>query len=147
MGYKTMKSEMDERNEKRIEELLRSERQSLLPDDFTSKLMAEVNKLPAPALAKPATSWGDLLYSLRLLGTGEKVAAALVLLGVAAIFLPGFSEVLAVWDWELSDMTVSMTIGETAASASLMSVLTISAGAVFMVGAGAYSMRSGMVGV
>ena len=136
---------MDEKKEKRIEELLRSERQSLLPADFTSKLMAEVNQLPPPALAKPATTWSDLLYSVRLLGTGEKVAVAMMLMGVAAIFLPGFSEALAIWDWELSDMTVSMTIGETAASASLMSVLMITAGALFMVGAGAYSMKSGMV--
>lgn len=136
---------MDEKKEKRIEELLRSERRSLLPGDFTSKLMAEVNKLPPPALAKPATNWHDLLYAVRLMGTGEKVAAALVMLGVAAVFLPGFSEILAVWDWELSDMTVSMTIGEKVASASLMSVLTICAGAVFMVGAGAYSLKSGLV--
>ncbi len=136
---------MDEKKEKMVEQLLRNERCSLLPGDFTSKLMAEVNKLPPPAISKPATTWSDALYSLRLLSTGEKVAASMVLLGVAAILLPGTGEILAAWDWELSDMMVSMTVGETVASASLMSVLTTAVGAMFMVGAGAYSMRSGMV--
>ena len=46
----------------------------------------------------------------------------------------------------LAGLELSFNVGETAASASLASVIMVSAGALFMTGVGAYAMRNNLIG-
>ena len=138
---------MNERKDKQIEQLLRAERGDSLSPGFKHKVMVEIEKLPAPELVSPPRTWRDALYGLRLFSTGEKVSVAIILLGLVLFFVPGISEFVSSLNWELVDLTVNISVGETVASASLLSLIAVSAGALFMAGAGFYSARSGIVQV
>lgn len=131
--------------EQQVEKLLRAERGSMLSSEFKAELMAKIKAMPTPAQIKPASTWRDILYGFNLLGPAGKLAAAAIVLGIIAMFLPGASEWLAAIDWELSGRTVDVSIGETAVSASLMSTVTVSAGLLFVAWAGYYGTRGNLV--
>jgi hypothetical protein len=48
--------------------------------------------------------------------------------------------------WELGDMELSISLGETALSASLMSVIAVAAGLLAMTGVGAYAAKNNLIG-
>ena len=137
---------MDEKRLNKVEQLLRAQRGVELSADFKQNVMAEINRLPAPELITPRKSWRDAIYALKLLTSGEKVALGLILAAVVTVLLPGASELIAAAEWELADLTLSLSFGETAVSASLASVMTIAAGALFMTGVGAYAARNNLIG-
>jgi len=137
---------MDEKRLNKVEQLLRAQRGVELSADFKQNVMAEINRLPAPELITPRKSWRDAIYALKLLTSGEKVALGLILAAVVTVLLPGASELLAAAEWELADLTLSLSFGETAVSASLASVMTIAAGTLFMTGVGAYAARNNLIG-
>src|SRR5438128_1597952 len=68
---------------------------------------------------------------------GIALGALLILLGAAALLLPGWSTTLAAWQWELSDTNLAVTVGGTALSASLLSVLGLAAIAMVFAAVGA----------
>ena len=135
----------DERLDK-VERLLRQERGVALSPEFKRNVMAAVAALPDPELIAPRRSWRDWVYALRLLSSGEKVALGLILAGIAGLIIPGTAELLAIFEWELADLTLSVSVGETVASASLLSVIAIAAGGLFMTGVGAYAARNNLIG-
>ncbi|MBN2080690.1 hypothetical protein JW859_00645 [bacterium] len=137
---------MDEKRLNKVEELLRAEQGVELSADFKQNVMAEINRLPEPELLTPRRTWRDAIYALKLLTSGEKVALGLILAAVVTVLWPGASELLAAAEWELADLTLSLSFGETAVSASLASVMTIGAGALFMTGVGAYAARNNLIG-
>jgi len=136
---------MNEEKLQKVEELLRAERGVELPADFKLKVMAQVRSLPAPELIAPRRSWRDWVYTLKLLSSGEKVAGGLIIAGVLALLIPGVADVLALWEWELADLTLSVGIGETVASASLLSVVAVCAAGLFMTGVGAYAAKHNLI--
>jgi hypothetical protein len=118
----------DERLDK-VEQLLRREQGVALSPEFKRNVLAAVAALPAPELIAPRRTWRDWVYALKLLSSGEKVALGLILAGIAALIIPGTAELLAIFEWELSDLTLSVSFGE-----------------MFMTGVGAYAARNNLIG-
>lgn len=138
---------MQEEKLQKVEQLLRAEGGCTLSPDFKRRVMDTVRTLPPPELLAPRRSWRDWIYALRLLSSGEKVAAGLLAAGVLVLLIPGAAGLLSLWQWELSDLMLSVSIGETVASASLLSVIATAAGAAFVTGAGAYAAKHNLIGV
>ena len=136
---------MENERLERIEKLLRAERGVELSADFTQQVMKKIRSLPAPELMAPRRTWRDWVYALKLLSNGEKVAGGLVIAGVLALLVPGAGDLLVYWQWELADLTFSVSVGETVASASLLSVLAMAAGVAFMTGVGAFAARNNLI--
>lgn len=136
---------MNKEKQNRVEELLKAERRQLLSGDFTSKVMGRIRRLPDPELIRPARSWRDWLYTLRMLGTGEKIGAALVLLGIALLFIPGTADLLGGLGWELEGFSLDVTLGGTALSASLATVATTVLCVLLLLGLGAYGARNKLI--
>jgi hypothetical protein len=136
---------MNEEKLQKVEALLRAERGVELSADFKRKVMDQVKSLPAPELYAPRRTWRDWVYALKLLSSGEKVALGLIICGVLALLVPGMADVVALWEWELADLTFSVSIGETVASASLLSVVAIAAAGLFMTGVGAYAAKNNLI--
>lgn len=141
---------MNERKLAQVEQLLRSQGPAPLSPHFKRDVMAAIAQLPAPALTappRPATGW---LYAVRLLNTGEKLGLGLLGLGllacVAVMLIPGAGDWLALAGWELGELTLSVSIGETVASASLLSVLAVLGAAGFMACLGSFSARNHLLG-
>jgi len=137
---------MDERKEQLVEQLLRAGRPVELSPDFKQRVMARLERLPAPELLAPRRGWRDWIYALRLLSSGEKIALGLIVVGVIALLIPGAGELLLTAQWELAGLELSLNIGETAVSASLASVIAVIVGALFMTGVGAYAARNHLIG-
>jgi hypothetical protein len=66
--------------------------------------------------------------------------------GIAVFLLPSMGDVFAAFAWEFSDLTLSISVGETALSASLLTVIAAVAGGLCMTGAGAYAARNHLIG-
>jgi len=137
---------VDDRKEQQVERMLRKEGGELLSPGFRRKVIAQVASLPAPELIKPRRGWADIVYGVRLLTVFEKATLVLALLCAVLAFIPPVGEFLAAWSWELSDMAVSVTIGGEVVSASLLSVLSLAGGALFMVLAGAWGSKLSAAG-
>lgn len=137
---------MDERKEQLVERLLRAERGVELAPDFKQQVMARLERLPAPELLAPHHGWRDWIYALRLLSSGEKIALGLIIVGIIVMLLPGARELLLAAQWELAGLELSLSIGESAVSASLASVIAVIAGALFMTGVGAFAARNHLIG-
>ena len=138
---------MSEEKLDKVERLLREQQGVQLSLQFKQRVMAAIERLPAPELIAPRRGLSDLVYALRLLSSGEKVALGLILCGLIALLLPGAGELLVAAEWELGDLTLSISLGETALSASLMSVIAVAAGLLAMTGVGAYAARNNLIGV
>ena len=138
---------MSEEKLDKVERLLREQQGVQLSLQFKQRVMAAIERLPAPELIAPRRGLSDLVYALRLLSSGEKVALGLILCGLIALLLPGAGELLLAAEWELGDLTLSISLGETALSASLMSVIAVAAGLLAMTGVGAYAAKNNLIGV
>ena len=138
---------MDEERLQKVEQLLRSESGVELSPGFKQRVMHRIERLPAPEVLEPRRSWRDIWLVLRGLDTGEKVGLGLALAGLLIMLLPGVDDVVAAINWQLADITISLSVGETILSASLFSVLSVAAGGLFMAGVGAYTARNHMVGI
>lgn len=136
----------DNRKMEKLELLLRRQAPLELGADFRRQVMAEVKRLPAPALLARPRGLAGLWDTARRLGTGEKLALGVGLLGVAALMLPGADSVLAGWNFELADTTFSLSVGDLALSASALSVAFVGLGVAFLTAVGAYSARQHLLG-
>lgn len=136
----------DERKTESVERLLRAARPAELSPGFKRGVMDAIGRLPAPALTCRPSGLRGLWDTLRALGTGEKLALGVGALGLCAMLLPGVDGLLASWNFELSDTTLSLTIGDLALSASAMSLAAIGIGAAFLTAVGAYSARNHLLG-
>jgi hypothetical protein len=130
----------------KVEALLREQHGAQLSPQFKRNVLAAIGRLPEPALLSPPGRARDLLYALRLLSTGERIGLGLALCASVALLLPGAGDVLALAEWELADFTVSFSVGSTALSASLLSVLAVVLGVAFMAGVGAFASRNHLIG-
>jgi len=137
---------MNEERREKVEKLLREERGAGLSPQFRQRVMAAVRVLPAPELIAPRRNWRDVVYALKLLSSGEKVALGLILAGIAVFLLPSMGDVFAAFAWEFADLTLNISVGETALSASLLTVIAAAAGGLCMTGVGAYAARNHLIG-
>jgi len=137
---------MNERKEQLVEQLLRAERAAELSPDFRQRVMARIERLPAPELLAPRRGWRDWIYALRIMSSGEKIALGLIIVGIIAMLLPGAGDLLLAAQWELAGLELSLSVGETAVSVSLASVIAVIVGALFMTGVGAYAARNHLIG-
>jgi hypothetical protein len=137
---------MDVERLKKVEQLLRAEPGVELAPGFKQRVMHRIERLPAPEILAPRRSWRDIWLVLRGLDTGEKVGLGLALAGLLIMLLPGVDDVVAAINWQLADITISLSVGETIISASLISVISVAAGGLFMAGVGAYTARNHLVG-
>ncbi len=136
----------DERKMEQVERLLRTQRPVELSAGFKRSVMDSIQRLPAPALLHKPRGLRGLWETLRALGTGEKLALGVGALGLCAMALPGVDGLLASWNFELADTTLSLTIGDLALSASAMSLAAIGLGAAFLTAVGAYSAKNHLLG-
>src|SRR5687767_16036180 len=104
----------------RIEALLRSQRGVVLRDDFRRGVLDAVAYLPDPELL-PVTSRPRL--TLWLAG-----GLLTMVLGVLAVAMPHLSLTLAAWQWELSDLSVALSVGGAVLSVSMVTVICAMAG-------------------
>jgi hypothetical protein len=58
-----------------------------------------------------------------MLSTGEKVAAGAILVALVMLLIPGAGAYLAAIDYSLSTSVISLSVGDTVLSASLLSVI------------------------
>jgi hypothetical protein len=135
-----------DRKVEQVEALLGRQRGATLSPQFKRNVMVAIDRLPEPSLLSPPARARDLLYALRLLSTGERIGLGLALCAIVALAWPGMGDMLVLAEWELSDFTVNLSVGGTALSASLLSVLAVSLGVVFMVGVGAFASRNHLIG-
>jgi hypothetical protein len=138
--------QLDSGSGEKLEALLREQPAALLSPQFQRNVLAAVSRLPEPALLASPARGRDLLYALRLLSTGERIGLGLALCALVALALPSVSDALALAEWDLADFTVSFSIGGTALSASLLSVLAVALGVVFMAAVGAFASRNHLLG-
>ena len=141
---------MDERKLEQVERLLRSRGPAPLSADFRRNVLAAIGELPAPAQTAPPQPVSSWRYAWRLLSTGEKLGLGLLALGLlaclAAVLIPDLGEYLMLASWEIGELTLSVSFGDTVLSASLLSVLAVLAAAGFMAGVGSYSARNHLIG-
>jgi len=138
--------DMVDKKLEQVERLLRAERGVELSPSFKQRVMGAISRLPDPELLAPPAAARDLGYFFRLLGVSGVVAIVLIVGGLTALFWPGATDLLAAYSWELGELKLSLSIGETALSASLLSVLVVAAAALFMAGVGAYTAKNHMIG-
>jgi hypothetical protein len=145
-----METDMDERKLEQVEQLLRSHGPARLGPQFQREVLAAIAQLPAPALTAPPRPASGWRYAWQLLSTGEKLGLGLLGLGLAAclvvLLIPGAFAWFALAGWELNELTLSVSLGESVASASLVSVLAVLGLAGFMAGIGTFSARNHLLG-
>jgi hypothetical protein len=137
---------MDENKLARIEQMLRDEPGVALSPEFKRKVLAAVARFPRPELTAPPAGLTGLRYATRLLSPTQLVVLVLMALGLAGLLLPGASDLLTLWNWKLADLQVSLSFGEQVVSASLLSLIAVAAGLLFMTGIGVYSTRNKLIG-
>ena len=118
---------------------LRDGRGSELSPGFKRGVMDAIALLPPPeatAPARPLAGWRQLVT---MLSTGEKIGAGAILGALSLLVIPGGGQWLAALDYSLSTSVVSLSIGDTVLSASLLSL----AGAVI---AGGLLAAGGLIG-
>ena len=137
-------SKMSEKqNLEKVEALLRQHGGTGLSPDFKRRVMAAVGRLPEPALLARQRGWRA---ALRLLGPVECAALLLILVALLLLFIPGASAWLSAMEWELSDMALSLTLGKSVLSVSMLSVLMVAAGLALLGGIGELSNRQRLLG-
>ena len=129
----------------RVERLLRAQGPCEFSPDFTRRVMEAVSHLPDPALVAPPRGIWAALCTLRLFSPGERLIIGLILACVVALLLPGVDAVLEALRWELTGVDLSLTVGGTALSASLFSVVAVCLGIAFMAFVGAYVSRNHLI--
>jgi hypothetical protein len=131
---------------KSVERLLRQCGPAPLRADFKHNVLQAIAQLPDPELLAAPRGWSGLALSLRLLSAGELVAIGIVVLGLLFTLLPGISDALESWHWELASLDLSIGIGDMALSCSVLSIIAVAVGAAFMAGVGAYASRNRLIG-
>jgi hypothetical protein len=127
-----------DRNDDRLEVLLRSQGGAPLRPELRRSVLDAVAKLPDPELLPVAPRPKLALW----LALGLLTMA----LGAVAVAMPHLSLTLAAWQWELSDLSLALSIGGAALSVSLLTVICAMAGAVMLTGLGIYSRRNHLIG-
>lgn len=129
---------MTEGRPDRIEAVLRSQRGAPLSDGFRRGVLDAISRLPDPELV-PVASKPRLTLWLAL-------GALTVILGIVAVAMPHMSLTLAAWQWELSDLSVAMSVGGAVLSASLVTVICAMVGAMVLTVLGIYGRRNHLIG-
>jgi hypothetical protein len=137
---KSNQQDMDSRQD-RLEQLLREHGRAGLSADFERSVMQQINALPAPNDMGPR-NWRDLRYVIAMLSAAEKVAAVLIICALCTLLIPGTTDLLALWSYQLEGTVLSLSIGDSAVSASLLSLIVLGLAAAFLAGIGAYSTRN-----
>ena len=122
----------------RIETLLRSQRGVQLSPQFRSGVLDAISRLPDPELlAVDRRPCFSLWLACGLLT---------IILGALSLSAPQFSATLAAWQWELTDLSVALSLGGTVLSASLLSILIAAAGFTVLTVVGIYGRRNHLIG-
>jgi hypothetical protein len=129
---------MSEGRPDKIEALLRSQRGAQLSHGFRRGVLDAISHLPDPELL-PAAPRPRLTLWLAL-GT------LTVIFGVVAVALPHVSLTLAAWQWELSDLSVAMSVGGAVLSVSLLTVICAMVGVTVITALGIYGRRNHLIG-
>lgn len=106
----------------RVERLLRARGAAQLSPGFKRGVMESIAKLPAPQTLAPLSAPRGGLALLRSLGAFELAGGALLLLAAVVPFIPGAGDWLATADYSLRTAELTLTLGDTTLSASLLSV-------------------------
>jgi len=130
----------------RLERRLRGHGGVALSGAFKRNVMDAVARLPEPQAIAPASPQRGGLYLLRLLTTGEKVIIGAVLVGLAALCLPGALDWIDSVGFSLSNSELALSIGDTVLSASVLSVIAFAVVGVFLMAFGAYGSRNKLLG-
>lgn len=141
-----MRRRSEHKSLERVERLLRAQPAAALAPDFKRQIMARISRLPEPAAMRRGLRPAAALALLSQLSAGERIGLGLVLLGAAALCLPGALDLFNLLEWELADYSLSLSLGETAISASLASVCAIGTGLVALMAAGLISTRQQLLG-
>jgi hypothetical protein len=127
----------------RIEQRLRAVPGVELSPAFRRNVLESTAHLPAPAAIappRPASGWRQMVA---MLSTGEKVTAGLMLCALVLLFLPGGGAYLAALDYSLSTSVVSLNLGDTMLSASLLTIVACAACMVLAVVGRSFAGRHG----
>jgi hypothetical protein len=139
-----------ERYEKELEQIerrLRAVSPVELSHDFRRNVLEATAHLPAPATIAPPRAASGWQQMVAMLSTGEKVAAGAILVTLALLLIPGAGAYLAALDYSLSTSVVSLSLGDTVLSASLLSVIAATVCMAFVVlGSNLAGRRGGLVG-
>src|SRR5687767_27640 len=129
---------MTENRQDRIEALLRQQRGIELSPQFRRGVLEAIGRLPDP----------ELLLAARVPRLALWLSCGLltVLLGALSLAVPHYSATLAAWQWELSDLSVALSVGGLALSASLLSIVVAAAGAAVLTALGIYGRRNHLLG-
>jgi hypothetical protein len=122
----------------RLEQVLRAAGPAPLAPGFKRGVLDAIGRLPDPALIPAAPRLPLKLYAA--------LAAVVVVLGALALILPETSTTLAAWQWDLSQTSVALSIGETALSASLLSVVCTLVATAVLTAVGMYGKRNHLIG-
>jgi hypothetical protein len=122
----------------RIEALLRRQGATPLRGDFRRGVLDAIAQLPDPELLPVAPKPRLALW----------LAFGLIamLLGAVAVAMPHLSLTLAAWQWELSDLSVALSVGGAVLSVSLVTVICAMAGAGILTALGIYGRRNHLIG-
>jgi 2-keto-4-pentenoate hydratase len=108
--------------------------------------MRAVGRLPDPQLTAPVRGLPGIAKTLRLFSAGELAAGALIAAGALLALLPGTGSALEGWHWELASLDLRLSIGGMVLSGSLLSIVAVALGSVFVAGVGAYASRHHLIG-
>ena len=122
----------------RIEALLRQQRGVALEPQFRRGVLDAIAHLPDPELL-PVTARPRLTLWLAM-------GVLTVILGAVAIAVPHVSLTLAAWQWELSDLSVALSVGGAVLSVSLLTLLCAAAGGAMLTALGIYGRRNHLIG-
>jgi hypothetical protein len=140
---------MDGNNEfklERVERLLRARRGTELSAGFRRGIMDSIAQLPEPEQIAPPRAASGLRQFVRLLSTGEKVGAVLVLGALVLPFVPGAGDWLATLEYSLATSELSLSLGDTVLSASMLTVVAAGICAGLLAAGGAYGARHRLLG-
>jgi hypothetical protein len=108
--------------------------------------MEAIARLPEPQAIAPPSASRSGLDLLRLLTTGEKVAIGVVLVCLAALFLPGALDWIDSVGFDLNHSVLALSIGDTVLSASMLSIVAVALCGLGLAAFGAYGTRHRLLG-
>lgn len=132
-------------SEEQIERLLRSQHGIELSAGFKRALMQRIEQLPAPRFADLPQGRVDLGWLLRHLALPDRLGLGALALGLLALLVPGVSDTLGHWQLALGSFELSLSLGESAASMSLLSLATLALCLGFMGILGSFAARNKLI--
>jgi hypothetical protein len=137
------KMKRNRNNLERIEQRLRATPAVDLSSSFRRNVLEATAHLPAPAVIappRPSSGWRQMAS---MMTTGEKVTAGAILAALLCLLMPGAGAYLAALDYTLSTSVLSLSIGDTMLSASLLSIVAAAVCMVFLILGSSFAGRRG----